>query len=167
VIKKFLDFNSKIYSRLHNLRGMGINMRILVCTDGSEHSQRAVKEAAKIAASLKHVEIYIINVCKRVESSVFDYDKTLLRFENDKITERAKIILHAAEKVFEEINIKPVTILKRGQPGLEIINEVSEGNFDLVILGTRKVGGFKKLLLGSVCNAVVQRVSTNVMIVTH
>ena len=142
-------------------------MKILVCTDGSEHSQRAVKEAAKIAANLKHVELYIINVCETVESSVFDYDKALMRAEEAKITERAKLILREAEKVFEGCNINPKIILKRGLPGLEIIKEVYAGNFDLVILGTRKIGGFKKLFLGSVCNAVVQKVNTNVMIVTH
>jgi len=43
----------------------------------------------------------------------------------------------------------------------------SDGNYDLVILGTRKIGGIKKMFLGSVCNAVVQVVRTNVMIITH
>ena len=142
-------------------------MKILVCTDGSDHSQRAVKEAAKIAASLKHVEIHIINVCETVGISVFDYDKTLMRAEEVKIAERVKTIMNEAVKVFEEKNLKPTIILKRGNPGSEIIKEASEGNFDLLILGTRKTGGFKKLFLGSVCNAVVQKVSTNVMIVTH
>jgi len=142
-------------------------MKVLVCTDGSEHSQRAVKEAAKIAANLKHVDIYIINIYEAVESSVFDYDKSLMRSEEAKIIERAKAILHEAEQVFKAINIKPSIIIKNGCPGLEIIKEATVGNFDLVILGTRKRGGLKKLFLGSVCNAVVQRVRTNVLIVTH
>jgi len=142
-------------------------MRILVCTDGSEHSQRAVEEAVKIATKLKRVEIYIINVCETVESSVFDYDKALMRAEEMIIIERAKTILQEAVKVFEASNIKPTIILKRGHPSSEIINEISDGNFDLVILGTRKIGSIKKLFLGSVCNAVVQGVRTNVMIVTH
>jgi nucleotide-binding universal stress UspA family protein len=37
-------------------------MKMLVCTDGSEHSQKAVEKAAKIAANFKEVEVYIIYV---------------------------------------------------------------------------------------------------------
>jgi len=144
-----------------------MGMKVLVCTDGSGHSQRAVKEAVKIATNLKRVEIYIINVCEIVESSVFDYDKALMQSEEVKIIERAETILHEAARTFEENNLKPTIILKRGHPSSEIIKEASDGNFDLVVLGTRKIGGLKKLFLGSVCNAVVQGVGTNVMIVTH
>lgn len=142
-------------------------MKILVCTDGSGHSQRAVEETVKIAVNLKNVEVSVIYVCETVESSVFDYDKALMRAEEMKKIKRSNRILNDAYKAFEANNLKPDIILKRGNPGREIIKEASDGEYFLVILGTRKIGGFKKLFLGSVCNTVVQGVRTNVMIVTY
>lgn len=62
-------------------------------------------------------------------------------------------------------NINVNTMLKEGDPAQTIIENASKENFDLVVMGSRGLGGLKKLMLGSVSNAVAQKVGSTAMIV--
>ncbi len=145
-------------------------MKLLVCTDGSKSSQNAIKEAAILASNYKNVETSILYVYDTSQLPTYDSgggsmpETMQVKFEKSKKEEGEKI-LDEAVKVFEEKNLKPATILKKGHPSNEIIKVASEGNFDLVVLGSRGLSGLKKILLGSVSNAVAQEVKSNVLIV--
>ncbi len=51
------------------------------------------------------------------------------------------------------------------EEALKITRFASEEGIDMIVMGSRGHTGLKKLLLGSVSNAVVQEASTNVLIV--
>jgi len=46
-----------------------------------------------------------------------------------------------------------------------IVNQAVKENADLIIVGTRGLGGFKKLILGSVSNGVVSHVHCPVLVI--
>jgi nucleotide-binding universal stress UspA family protein len=46
-----------------------------------------------------------------------------------------------------------------------ILNHAAKENVDLIVVGTRGLGGFKKLLLGSVSNGVVSHAHCPVLVV--
>jgi nucleotide-binding universal stress UspA family protein len=46
-----------------------------------------------------------------------------------------------------------------------ILNHAVKENVDLIVVGTRGLGGFKKLLLGSVSNGVVSHAHSPVLVV--
>ena len=67
-----------------------------------------------------------------------------------------KKILSKASKFFKDKNIKSHTILKEGHPSHTIVNVAKDGDFDMIVMGRRGLGGLQKFFLGSVSNAVVQ-----------
>ncbi len=149
-------------------------MKILACTDGSEQSRKALTEAAKIAKELNKAEITVIFVddfppiITTDEGGFFsgDYltDETRERLDKEKAKIK-KLIMEKAEKVFDDYGFTIDKVVQKGHPASVIIKVASEGGFNLVVLGSRGLGSMKKVLLGSVSNAVAQEAKTNVLIV--
>lgn len=144
-------------------------MKILVCTDSSPHSIRAIKEAAKIAEGCRADEIDIIHVYT-VDLPVNDVHSTISQVEQYEVMQQFKKeegikILEEAAKAFSHAGATVKTILKEGHPAGSIIKLAAKKNYDMIVMGSRGLGGLKKALLGSVSNAVLQEVQTSVLIV--
>jgi len=77
------------------------------------------------------------------------------KMQEEHKNERKKI-LQDALKLFEEKNINARTILKEGHPSHTIVETARDEGFDMIIIGSRGLSGFKKVFLGSVSGAVVQ-----------
>lgn len=143
-------------------------MKILVCTDGSEHSQKALRQAAKIAASIEGARVSILYVYESLPAKIYGNGSVPVYIHEkyrESSEEEGKQILAEAAKVFEAEKITPEIILKEGHPANTITKISEEQNFDMVVVGSRGLGGFKKVLLGSVSNAVVQEAKTSVLVV--
>ena len=142
-------------------------MKILACTDGSEHSRKVLQQAALIAkctnggVTVINVEDFIPHLANNWPYHSEEYVKEI----EEKNKENAARVIADAEKFFEEQNIQIKTLIKKGHPSETITKVASEGRFDMVVIGSRGLGGLKKLLLGSVSNAVAQGIETNVLIV--
>ncbi|HHX74777.1 MAG TPA: universal stress protein [Firmicutes bacterium] len=144
-------------------------MKILVCTDSSKHSMKALKMAAQVAAGCKADTIDIVHVY-HVDLHLSDLHSTVSQIEQYEFMQKFKKeegekILDAAARVFAGLNAEVNTILKEGHPAGTIIKMAAAGNYDLIVMGSRGLGGLKKALLGSVSNAVLQEVQTSVLIV--
>lgn len=144
-------------------------MKILVCTDGSKDSQKALAEAAKIAGGCNADELAIIHVYDNTKvflgeaASLSQVERFQELLEQQK--EERKNILADALQFFEGKNISVSTIFEEGHP-VEVINKVAaEGGFDMIVIGSRGLGGLKKLFLGSISSAVVQEASVSVLTV--
>ncbi len=59
-------------------------------------------------------------------------------------------------KYFEEKSLKARAILKEGHPAHTIVTTAAEEGADMIVIGSRGLGGLKKVLLGSVSSAVIQ-----------
>ncbi len=147
-------------------------MKILLATDGSDHSKKALEEAAKIAGGCNADEVAVINVYEKSPSlSGIDWynvtDEDLKRFkklEEQNLEERMKL-LHTAVKTLQQKNVKARSIIKEGHPAETIARVAREGDYDLLVVGSRGLGGLKKLFLGSVSNALLQEAGTNVLVI--
>lgn len=149
-------------------------MKILVCMDGSKHGQKILDEAAKIAGGCNADEVVVIYVYnQQPDYSVFREKGSYIRPEDmerfrdleEKRRDEKKKILAEAVKFFETKNVKASSVFEEGHPA-EIITKVADkGNFDLIVIGNRGMGGLKRLFLGSVSNAVVQQAKTSVLTV--
>jgi nucleotide-binding universal stress UspA family protein len=138
-------------------------MKILICTDGSESSQKALEEAAVIAQGCNVVESAIIHVHNPSLNATFPYHEGITaeqmkNFQNMMVEQKKekKKILSKAAKFLEDRNVKARIILKEGHPSHTIVNVAKEEGFDMIVIGSRGIGGLKKFFLGSVSNAVVQ-----------
>lgn len=142
-------------------------MKILVCTDGSKYSQKALEMAAKIAQGCGSEELAVIHVyyhihdtslpffSDRVGSITVEQIESLNKMREEDKKERKKTLTKAAE-FFRSKGLKVRKIFKEGYPSQTIVNLASQENFDLIVLGSRGLSGFKKVFLGSVSNSVIQ-----------
>ncbi len=151
-------------------------MKMLVCTDGSEHCKKALDKASKIAEGINIDEVAVIHVDEgRLDLTAYGRDgktptvsvldsKTIdTRIKEDK--EKRERSLQEALKIFEQKNIKARTILMKGHPSTTIMHFASEEGFDFIVMGSRGLSGLKKIMLGSVSNAVVQEAKDCTVIV--
>lgn len=136
--------------------------KILVATDGSENSQRALIEARKYAECtggeitiLTVVDSLVLRPYMGVEFPVLPDDESL---ENV-----GQSVLDNALKSLEGFSGEVKTKLRRGNSGDEIIREAKD--YDLIFMGSRGHGTFSRTILGSVSNKVLNHTKKNVFIV--
>jgi nucleotide-binding universal stress UspA family protein len=80
------------------------------------------------------------------------------RSESAKILERCKDMANKSG-----INIH--TVLIEGDPASKIIRYSEMERFDIIIIGSRGMGQFKEMILGSVSNKVLHHAKCSVMVV--
>ena len=132
--------------------------KILVPVDGSEHAQKAVEFAANVAKQ-NDASVHLLHIISstKIPKEVEDFVKseriaeppaTYLQVVGEKI-------LGAAESEAKRMGIKNVEkIVMKGDPAQVIIDYAKEGDFDMIVIGSRGLGGVKGLMLGSVSSKV-------------
>ena len=136
-------------------------MKVLVATDGSEHSLKALKRAMELAEK-EGAEITLLSVAY---FSKEDLDEIPLNIQ-EKLEEQAAVALKKAKALFDEKGIKVEAILEAGYvPANNIISKAETGKFDLILLGSTGQSGFKRLLIGSTAAKVVANAPCSVAVI--
>ncbi len=135
--------------------------KILCAYDFSEESKKALEMAFFLSESIKDCELTILSVYKPIPTPVGDFTGATDSFleDNEEAMENSKKKLH---KVVEDIKMNHKIercngIVVMGNPVEEILHAIEKEQPDLVIMGNRKHGFKKGILLGSVS----ERVSAN------
>lgn len=146
--------------------------RILVAVDGSEPSNRALKYAAEFAVRWG-AELKILVVVPKVILPVFPNEGmgVALYSEVDKYQERARA---AYERVLED-SIRAVKethpdlrvdgVLKEGRPSSTIVETADKEDVDLIVMGSRGLGGIMGWVLGSTSRRVVDSCTKPILVV--
>jgi nucleotide-binding universal stress UspA family protein len=139
---------------------------IIVGVDGSGHSQRALEWAMNEAA-IRHLPLTVLTVHPAM---VGYYGGVVTTAQDPELTEEVRAAVTAeVEKVLAGLNgphPEPVTVkAMHSFPVEELINASKEA--DLVVLGSRGMGGFTRLMLGSTADQVVRHAHCPVTIVPH
>jgi len=90
-------------------------------------------------------------------SAVIDYKKYL--------TGKAEEMLGSAKESCEKQGIQFASEVLHGSPASKIAEFAEKQNVDLVIVGSRGLGGIKGAVLGSVSNSVVHKSIVSVLVV--
>lgn len=137
--------------------------RILVALDGSQTSEKALKSALQFANE-RYSKVAVIHVKKNINiyetmsSEVVDEMYAEMKQEADKLFDHARALA-------EEFGIEIETHYVIGEPAILIVKLAEEGNFQLIVMGSRGLGGIKGLMLGSVSQKVSQLSHCPVLIV--
>jgi len=137
--------------------------KILVPVDGSNNSYKAL-EAALVLSEKLGSKISVVNVMEQVPITHIESEKLLsdlleaYKKENQEILSKCSDIAHQ-----KGITIK--TVLLQGNPAPVILDYSKKENFDLVIMGSRGMGKFKELILGSVSSKIVHHSPCAIMII--
>lgn len=126
----------------------------LVAVDGSELSKKALRRAARLADVAAGDQLTLIHVVEPVSPYVRGMYKPELVENVKKIGE--EILEEARAYCEDELGVACRTVLLQGHPPKKIIQYAGEHGADLIVMGSRGLGGLKELFLGSVSHAVVQ-----------
>jgi nucleotide-binding universal stress UspA family protein len=140
--------------------------RILAATGGSPWSEAAVAYATTLAAQL-HAELRILTVLNI--SGVYAMPDVMASSEllMESVEQQGQEILaHAATRAIET-SVPHVAILKWGNVAETILQTATEEQCDLIVLGSRGLSGFKRLMLGSISNAVAAKAPCPVLVIKN
>jgi len=143
--------------------------RILVATDGSQHAQRALETAVDMAKGMD-AELRIVHVVF-VPTLFWSMGVPGAAIPTDKIEEDAekagRELLSKAGKLATDAgvtNVKQELVTDLVSPAQGIVQLAIHDEADVIVIGTRGNGGFKKLLLGSVANSVLHYAECSVLV---
>jgi nucleotide-binding universal stress UspA family protein len=151
-------------------RPVGPVRRIVVGVDGSAEALSAARFVARLPLEAGTV-VRLLGIVEppRFPTAAPDIlDDTLWTMIAD-VTEELRIKLHHAladaKESFPEGAVTVETVLVVGQAAHEIVRAASEPDVDLLVVADRGLGRFKRLLLGSVCDAVLRDAPCAVLVV--
>ncbi len=136
-------------------------MRILVATDGSVSSMKAVRKALEIAKR-EGAKITLMSVAYYSKD---DFDEMWLTVQ-DKLEAEAAQALKKGKALFDAQGIPVETILEAGfVPANNIVRRAEEGKFHEIIMGSTGLKGLKRALMGSTAAKVVAHAPCSVSII--
>lgn len=123
--------------------------KILLAYDGSRASENALKLALDVAKQDESIEIVAAHILKVLGAMAGGAQDALIR--------QAEAVSDDLEKALANIpNPSEVKLLRGDSPADLLLRCAKEDGCDLIVMGSRGVGGAKGYL-GSVSYAVVQR----------
>jgi nucleotide-binding universal stress UspA family protein len=142
--------------------------KILVATDGSEHAKHAITYAVESALKW-NAELIVISVIPRLSPMVYNDEyniQYLSQLEESMRESHQKLLSETTTKLkVEHPNLKIKDILKEGRPALKIIEVAREEDVDLIVMGSRGLGGVTGTILGSTSQSVVHSCTKPILIV--
>jgi nucleotide-binding universal stress UspA family protein len=137
--------------------------KILVPVDGSDNSYRALDAALFLSEKLGS-NITVIHVMEDVPVLYIESQKLLSELLENYKKEKQDILSKCSEiatKKGETIK----TVLLQGNPASIILDFSKKEKYDIVIMGSRGMGKFKEIILGSVSSKIVHHSSCPVMLI--
>ena len=149
--------------------------RILVPLDGSEPSKNALNQAVSIAEKYDS-ELILLAVVPRVMVPVFPDEgfgaapvtaaKDMARYQEKMKEIYENVLVEAkAEVGSKHPKLKVETVLREGRPSATIVDMAENDGVDLIVMGSRGIGGITGWILGSTSRRVVDSCTRPILIV--
>lgn len=144
-------------------------MKVLVCTDGSSFSEEAVEYAGRLFKS-RRAEVVVLRAVRPIAAEFEKYEEYMEVFKDD-IHRLRKLgtpksvhaSLEKAVDILARYKIKAQVKTRDGTPADEIMKEVEEGAYDLIVVASYG-RGISKFKLGSVSREVVHLAKVPVLV---
>ena len=137
--------------------------KILVPVDGSEQARKAIDFAANLAkqndATIHLLHVYKLPIIPEGMGEYVISDRIELQALGD------RIISVAQDEVRNKGGHHIEATVMEGDPAERIIAYAKDHDVDVIVMGSRGLGSFKGLLLGSVSNEVSHRADRTCVIV--
>lgn len=138
--------------------------KLLVAVDGSKHSKRALAMAKEIGKAFES-EITVVYVMEDIKKPPYTTMNKYHSQLHDTFEVEGHKMLDAALESFKDYGHNVGKLLLKGSPGNEIVKESENGNYDLIIIGSRGLGAISRFMLGGVSNKVVNKSKISVLVV--
>ena len=143
-------------------------MRVLFCVDGSEGADRALAQGA---AWLRNagLQAVVLQVIPEVDERLRHYE----RLHESELREIERLFGHEghgleaavqARDRLKQLGLNADRKIRQGDPAEEILAEIRDGAYDLVVLASDGIGRIEEPRLGSVAARVVREGQASVLV---
>jgi len=142
--------------------GKAMFEKALVPVNNSDLSARVAAKAAELVERGFVASVVLFSVW---EADEIDYSKLFSTDKEAELKAAARAVLDQYQSQFIEASIAAQTVRVGGDPADLIIKAVEEGDYDLIIMGSRKLNKAQELLFGSVSDRVTRLVSVPILLI--
>jgi nucleotide-binding universal stress UspA family protein len=146
-------------------------MRILIATDGSDFSRRAIDECCKILAISEDTEVKIVSIYEQMAPIAAEpfaisaqYYQEMMNLAHKQCEAFAENAAGQIKKSLPALKFEIETEVKLGLPARVIVDEAVNWKADLIVVGSHGRGFWGRLTLGSVSDAIVHHAPCSVFI---
>ncbi|WP_255192144.1 universal stress protein [Natronobeatus ordinarius] len=130
---------------------------VLIPTDGSEGTQRAIKHAVALALELE-ATVHALSVVESTGATKRDQ----LRADPEA---EARDALEPVTEAADGADLEVTSTIREGVPAEEILAYASENDVDMIVMATHGRTGLDHVLMGSVAEQVVRNSTVPVVTV--
>ena len=135
-------------------------MKVLVATDGSSHSMKAVERGLELAEN-QGAQVTLMSVAYFVADYMEGMPNLL-----EKLEEEASNVLKKAKALFDAKKLPVEMVLSTGPvPANLIILRAREGKFDRIIIGSTGRNALEQVIMGTTASKVVANAPCEVTVV--
>lgn len=148
---------------------MAVSKNILVATDFSEYSNKALSEAVKLAGQ-ENANIHLLHVIDHVhnqkkEGMDIGKEDIIVELEKRYLRESQEMMDKQLDSLESAMRSQIMATIKTGPPADIILKEQKRKEADLIVIGSHGVKGFFSGLVGGVTYKVVKNAPCSVMVV--
>ena len=137
--------------------------KILLAYDGSKASARALEQAKRISIAFGS-KLEVLHVFSYTGFQIGEaFIPVPQNYAKDFYSYSEQIVQQARDQIADLPNAKAT--LMQGLPAKVILDYADEINCDLIIIGSRGLGGIRELVLGSVSHNVVQHAKVPILVI--
>lgn len=142
--------------------------KLLIATDGSKFSNKAVDYAVDMAKQLHYdvIALYVLNL-KHFELYALQHHDDITGYEEEdlKLKREGEEALAYATQKGKEAGVHVIAKIVRGYPPEQIMKVARDEVVNLIAVGHLGKTGVERILLGSVSEAVVRNAPCPVLVV--
>jgi nucleotide-binding universal stress UspA family protein len=136
-------------------------MKVLVATDGSDQSMKAVQRGVELAEK-QGAEVTLMSVAYYGPGYLDGMPPNI----QDKLQDEAKGALKKAKALFDAKNLPVETVMEAGLvPANLIIRKAQDEKFDRIVIGSTGQNALERILMGSTAAKVVAHAPCEVTVV--
>ena len=135
---------------------------VMVAYDGSPEAELALAHAIALAQN-QRARLGLVAVVPPVPSFAWQAPGGVRRLHDDQESDLARQLRAAADRVPDDLSV--TTQLLDGDPARELLKAAREGDYDVIVMGSRGRGRVSAALLGSVSNHVMHDSEVPVIVI--
>ena len=135
--------------------------KILIPIDGSEHADLAFRQAMGLAHN-SDVEIVLLHCYEELPNAIGGEARAELIAESER---EARNLLAPFATTVEKEGHPCKLVVRGGPPARTIVHVANDEKCDLIVMGSRGLGDFSGIIMGSVSHRVLSLAAQPVLIV--
>ncbi|WP_054955690.1 universal stress protein [Paenibacillus dakarensis] len=139
--------------------------KILLAYDGSDASNKALDRAVELAKVTPGATLDIVHAFEFPRFFVGEGIAPIPASVNKEIYDLAEQTTEELKRRMKVVEVKGRVEMIQGPPAEVILEYAKQNEIDLIVIGSRGLGGIREFVLGSVSHNVVQHAKIPVLVV--